>query len=71
MISLCSNMTQYYVQADGIPLLVVMMEDATKKVKRAGTPIADVELVMMASAAVLASQHFLQEVFDLGGPPGH
>jgi hypothetical protein len=43
-------MTQYYVQVDGIPQFIVMMEDAQKKAKRTGTPIADVKLVMMASA---------------------
>jgi hypothetical protein len=64
MISLCLNMTQYYVQADGIPQFIVMMEDAQKKVKRAGMPIADVELVMMALAAVLVAQHFPREVDD-------
>jgi hypothetical protein len=64
MISLCSNMTQYYVQVDGIPQFIVMMEDAQKKAKRAGMPIANVKLVMMASAAVLAARHFLQEVDD-------
>jgi hypothetical protein len=69
MISLCSNMTQYYVQADGIPQLIVMMEDAQKKAKQAGMPIADIELVMMASAAVLAAQHFPQEVDDWEGLP--
>jgi hypothetical protein len=42
MISLPSNMTQYYVQADGIPQFIVMMEDAQKKAKRASMPIADV-----------------------------
>jgi len=47
MISLRTNMTQYYVQADGIPQFIVMMEDAQKKAKRAGMPIADVKLVMM------------------------
>jgi hypothetical protein len=67
MISLRSNMTQYYVQADGIPQFIVMMEDAQKKTKRAGMPIADVELVMMASAAVLAAQHFPGEVDDWEG----
>ncbi len=67
MISLCSNMTQYYVQADGIPQFIVMMEDAQKKAKRASMPIADVELVMMALAAILAAQHFLQEVDDWEG----
>jgi hypothetical protein len=58
MISLCLNMTQYYAQADDIPQFIVMMEDAQKKAKRAGMPIANVKLVMMALAAIL-SQHFL------------
>ena len=31
MISLRTNMTQYYVQADGIPQFIVMMEDAQKR----------------------------------------
>jgi len=57
------------VQVDGIPQFIVMMEDAQKKVKRAGMPIADVELVMMASAAVLAAQHFPCEVDDWEGLP--
>jgi len=45
------------------------MEDAQKKAKRAGMPIADVELVMMALAAVLAAQRFLREVDDWEGLP--
>jgi len=69
MISLRTNMHQYYVQADGIPQYIVMLEDAQKKAKRAGMPIADVELVMMASAAVLAAQHFPREVDDWEGLP--
>jgi hypothetical protein len=44
MISLCSNMTQYYVQADGIPQFVIMIEDAQKEGKRAGMPIAELNL---------------------------
>jgi hypothetical protein len=44
-----------------------MIEDAQKKAKRAGMPIADVQLVMMASAAVLAAQHFLCEVDNWEG----
>jgi hypothetical protein len=47
---LCTDTMQYYVQADGIPQFIVMMEDAQKKAKRAGMPIADVELVKMALA---------------------
>ncbi len=31
MISLCTNMMQYYMQADGIPQFIVMMEDAQKR----------------------------------------
>ncbi len=58
MISLCSNMTQYYVQAEGIPQFIVMMEDSQKKAKQAGMPIADVKLVMIALAAILTTQHF-------------
>ncbi len=69
MISLRSNMIQYYVQADGIPQFIVMIEYAQKKAKQAGMPIADVKLVMLALAAVLAAQHFLQEVDDWEGLP--
>jgi hypothetical protein len=69
MISLCTNMTQYYVQADGIPQFIVMMEDVQKKAKQAVMPIADVELVMMALVAVLAAQHFPHEVDDWEGLP--
>ena len=46
-----------------------MLEDAHKKATRAGMPIADVELVMMASAAVLAAQHFPREVDNWEGLP--
>jgi hypothetical protein len=49
------------------PHFIVMMEDAQKKAKRAGMPIADVELVMMASVAVLAAQHFPCEVDNWEG----
>jgi len=69
MISLRTNMMQYYVQADGIPQFIVMMEDAQKKAKRVGMPITNVELVMMALVAVLAAQHFLCEVDDWEGLP--
>ena len=62
MISLRTNMHQYYTQADGVPQYIIMLEDAQKKAKRAGMPIVDIELVMMASAAVLAAQHFPREV---------
>jgi hypothetical protein len=46
-----------------------MLEDAQKKVMRSGMPIADVELMMMASAAVLAAQHLPRKVEDWEGLP--
>jgi hypothetical protein len=69
MISLRTNMHQYYILADGIPQYINMLEDAQKKAKRAGMPITNIELVMMASAAVLAAQHFPREVDDWEGLP--
>ena len=55
MILLRTNMHQYYVQSDGILQYINMLEDAQKKAKRAGMPIADIELIMMALAAVLTA----------------
>ena len=59
----------YYAQADGIPQYIIMLKEAQKKAKRAGMPIADIELVMMALAAVLAVQHFPCKVDDWEGLP--
>jgi hypothetical protein len=42
MISLRTNMHNYYTQVDGIPQYINMLEDAQKKATRAGMPIADV-----------------------------
>jgi hypothetical protein len=71
MLTLRTNMHGYYAQADGIPQYIIMLEEAQKKAKRAGMPIADIELVMMASAAVLAARHFPREVDDWEGLPAH
>jgi hypothetical protein len=62
-------MHAYHLQADSIPQYINMLEDAQKKVKWAGMPIPNVKLVMMALAAVLMVQHFLQEVDDWEGLP--
>ncbi len=69
MISLRTNMHNCYIQADGIPQYINMLEDAQKKLTRAGMPIADVKLVMMASAAVLRAQHFPRKVNNWEGLP--
>ena len=39
MISLRSNMSQYYVQVDGIPQFIVMMEDAQKRQSGLACPL--------------------------------
>jgi hypothetical protein len=69
MITLDTNMHGYYVQADGIPQYIIMLEEAQKKAKRAGMPIADIELVMMVLAAVLVAQHFPREADNWKGLP--
>jgi hypothetical protein len=46
-----------------------MLEDAQKKAKLVGMPIADIELVMMALAAILAAQHFPREINNWEGLP--
>jgi hypothetical protein len=46
-----------------------MIEDAQKKATRAGIPIANVILVMMALTAVLAAEHFPREFDDWEGLP--
>jgi hypothetical protein len=64
MITLRTNMMQYNMHAEGIPQFIVMMEVAQKKAMQASMPIANVELVMMALAAVFAAQHFSCKVDD-------
>jgi hypothetical protein len=64
MFALYTNKSQYYVQADGIPQFIMMIEGAQKEVKCAGMPIANGKLVMMALAVVLVAQHFPCEVDD-------
>ena len=67
MLTLRTNMHGYYAQADGIPQYIIMLEEAQKKAKRAGMPIANIKLVMMALAAVLAAMHFPRKVDDWEG----
>ncbi len=48
MIALRTNMHNYYTQVDGIPQYINMLEDVQKKATRAGMPITNVMLMMMA-----------------------
>jgi hypothetical protein len=69
MILLRTNMHQYYIQADNIPQYIILLEDAQKKTIWAGMPIADIELVMIALAAVLTAIHLPRKVDDWEGLP--
>ena len=69
MLTLWTNMHGYYAQANGNPQYIIMLEEAQKKAKRAGMPIAKIELVMLALAAVLAVMHFPREVDAWEGLP--
>jgi hypothetical protein len=69
MLTLRTNMHGYYTQADGVPQYIIMLEEAQKKAKQAGMPIADIELVMVALAVVLAAMHFPRKVDDWEGLP--
>jgi hypothetical protein len=69
MISLRTNMHNYYTQVDGIPQYINILEDVQKKATRSGMPIVNVKLVMMASVAVLAAQHFPRKVDNWEGLP--
>ncbi len=62
MLTLCTNMHGYYPQASGIPRYIMMLEEVQKKAKRVDMPIANIELVMMASAAVLTAMHYPRKV---------
>ena len=64
MLTLHMNMHGYYLQANGVPQYIIMLEEAQKKAKRAGMPITDIKLVMMALVAVLTVMHFPCKVDD-------
>ena len=57
LINLPSEMIGYYVTAKGIPEYINALEDAQRKLARAKLPMADVQLLPMASTAILASNH--------------
>ncbi len=69
MLTLRTNMHGYYAQADGSPQYIIMLEEAQEKAKREGMPTADIELVMMASVAVLTAMHFPHKVDNWEGLP--
>lgn len=58
LINLPTEMMTYYSISDGIPEYIDKLEDAQRKLARANLPMLDVQLLAIASTAVLAAQHF-------------
>ena len=58
LVRLPTDMMTYYTEADGIPEYINMLEEAQRKSSRANLPIADDNLMAIASTAILASGHF-------------
>jgi hypothetical protein len=58
LVNLPTEMLAYYAAAEGIPEYINMLEDAQRKAQLAAMPIADVQLVAIASTAVLGSQQY-------------
>jgi len=58
LMSLPTDMMRYYVEAEGIPEYINMLEEAQRKLTRAKIPMLDDNLLAIASTAVLASGHF-------------
>jgi hypothetical protein len=58
LVNLPTEMLAYYAAAEGIPKYINMLKDAQRKAQRAAMPIADVQLVAIASTAVLGSQQY-------------
>ena len=58
LVSLPTDMMGYYAQADGIPEYINMLEEAQRKLARANLPMADSNLLAIASTAILASGNF-------------
>ena len=58
LVSLPTEMMGYYADAEGIPEYINMLEEAQRKLARANLPMADDQLLAIASTAVLAANHF-------------
>ena len=58
LINLPTEMMTFYATAEGIPEYINKLEDAQRKLARANLPMQDVQLLAIASTAVLAAQHF-------------
>jgi hypothetical protein len=58
MVSLTTQMSQYYKGTPDIPEYIFLLEDAQRKAARAPLPITDQTLTLLASTALLAADTF-------------
>jgi hypothetical protein len=64
LVNLPTEMLGHYAMAEGIPKNINMLEDAQRKAQWAAMPITDVQLVTIASTAVLGSQQYPRTTED-------
>ena len=60
LVSLPTEMLNYYAEADGIPEYINKHEEAQRKLAHTNLPMSDDQLLAIASTSVLASKHFPQ-----------
>lgn len=58
VLALQNEMQQYHLEAEGIPEYINLLEDAQKKATRAGNPITDATVVIIATNAMLGTEQF-------------
>jgi hypothetical protein len=58
MVLLTIQMSQYYAGTPIIPEYIQLLEDAQRKAARAGLPVTDQTLTILASTALLAADTF-------------
>ena len=58
LVNLPTLMMGFYHEAEGIPEYINMLEDAQRKLERANLPMSDMQLLAIASTAILASGDF-------------
>ncbi len=69
LVNLPTDMLGYYATADGIPEYIQLLEAAQRKLARAHLPMADDQLLAIASTAVLASNHYPRPTDDWEAKP--
>lgn len=58
ILNLQNEMQKYHLEAEGVPEYINLLEDAQKRSKRAGNPVTDATLVVIATNAMLTTEQF-------------